>query len=64
MRLAVTVVSPAAGRQADVVIDADPATPVAEVAVQLAPELVERKTPVRLDAITRSPVAGSCASDW
>src|ERR1700733_3859336 len=35
MRLAVTVVSPAAGRRADVVIDADPATPVAEVAAEI-----------------------------
>src|SRR5580658_7590137 len=35
MRLAVTVVSPAAGRQADVVIDADPATPVAEAAAEI-----------------------------
>jgi S-DNA-T family DNA segregation ATPase FtsK/SpoIIIE len=35
MRLAVTVVSPAAGRQADVVIDADPATPVAQAAAEI-----------------------------
>ena len=35
MRLALTVVSPAARRQADVLIDADPATPVAVVAAQL-----------------------------
>ena len=35
MRLAVTVVSPATGRQADVVIDADPATPVAGAAAEI-----------------------------
>jgi DNA segregation ATPase FtsK/SpoIIIE, S-DNA-T family len=35
MRLAVTVVSPAARRWMDVVLDADPATPVAEVAAGL-----------------------------
>jgi DNA segregation ATPase FtsK/SpoIIIE, S-DNA-T family len=35
MRLAVTVVSPAARRWADVLLDADPATPVAEVAAGL-----------------------------
>lgn len=35
MRLAVTVVSVAAGLRADVVIDADPATPVAQVAAGL-----------------------------
>ncbi len=35
MRLAVTVVSPAARRWTDVVLDADPATPVAEVAAAL-----------------------------
>jgi S-DNA-T family DNA segregation ATPase FtsK/SpoIIIE len=35
MRVAVTVVSPAAGLRADVVIDADPATPVAQVAAEL-----------------------------
>jgi DNA segregation ATPase FtsK/SpoIIIE, S-DNA-T family len=36
MRLAVTVVSAAAGRWADVVLDADPATPVADVAAGLS----------------------------
>jgi S-DNA-T family DNA segregation ATPase FtsK/SpoIIIE len=36
MRLALTVVAPVARAQADVVLDADPATPVAEVAEQLA----------------------------
>src|SRR5579875_845277 len=35
MRLALTVVSPAARRQADVLLDADPATPVATVAEEL-----------------------------
>ena len=35
MRLALTVVSPAARRQADVLLEADPATPVATVARQL-----------------------------
>jgi DNA segregation ATPase FtsK/SpoIIIE, S-DNA-T family len=35
MRLALTVVSPAARQTADVLLDADPATPVAEVAAQL-----------------------------
>ena len=35
MRLALTVVSPAARQQADVLVDADPATPVAKVAAQL-----------------------------
>jgi predicted dinucleotide-binding enzyme len=35
MRLTVTVVSPATGQQADVVIDAVPATTVAEVAAEL-----------------------------
>ena len=35
MRLAVTVVSPATGQRADVVIDADPETVVAEIAVEL-----------------------------
>jgi S-DNA-T family DNA segregation ATPase FtsK/SpoIIIE len=35
MRLAVTVVSPAARRFADIVLDADPATPVGEVAAEL-----------------------------
>ena len=35
MRLALTVVSPAARRQADVLLEADPATPVATVAQQL-----------------------------
>jgi DNA segregation ATPase FtsK/SpoIIIE, S-DNA-T family len=35
MRLALTVVSPAARRQADVLLDADPATPVAMVAEEL-----------------------------
>ena len=36
MRLALTVVTPAAGQRADVILDADPATPVAEVAAELA----------------------------
>jgi S-DNA-T family DNA segregation ATPase FtsK/SpoIIIE len=36
MRLALTVVSPATRRWADVVLDADPATPVADVAAELA----------------------------
>ncbi len=36
MRLALTVVSPAVRQQADVLLDADPATPVGEVAVELA----------------------------
>src|ERR1700760_1422481 len=35
MRLALTIVSPAARRQADVLLEADPATPVGEVAAQL-----------------------------
>ncbi|HEX3752772.1 MAG TPA: FtsK/SpoIIIE domain-containing protein [Streptosporangiaceae bacterium] len=35
MRLALTIVSPAAQRQADVLLEADPATPVGEVAAQL-----------------------------
>src|SRR5262245_59606673 len=35
MRLALTVVTPAAGQRADVILDADPATPVAEVAAEL-----------------------------
>ena len=35
MRLALTVVSPAAAAAADVVLDADPATPVAELAAEL-----------------------------
>jgi S-DNA-T family DNA segregation ATPase FtsK/SpoIIIE len=35
MRVAVTVVSPAARQSADVVLDADPVTPVAEVAAEL-----------------------------
>ena len=35
MRLAVTVVSPATRRFADIVLDADPATPVGEVAAEL-----------------------------
>src|SRR5580658_5255050 len=35
MQLTVTVVSPAAGRQANVVIDADPATAVARIAAEL-----------------------------
>ena len=35
MQLAVTVVSPATGQQADVVIDADPETAVAEIAAEL-----------------------------
>ncbi|HEX4255723.1 MAG TPA: FtsK/SpoIIIE domain-containing protein [Streptosporangiaceae bacterium] len=35
MRLALTIVSPAARRQADVLLEADPATPVAEVAGEL-----------------------------
>jgi S-DNA-T family DNA segregation ATPase FtsK/SpoIIIE len=35
MRLAVTAVSPATRQQADVVIDADPAMPVAEVAAEI-----------------------------
>ena len=35
MQLAVTVVSPATGRQADVVIDANPETAVAEIAAEL-----------------------------
>jgi len=36
MRLALTVVSPAARTQADVLLDADPGTPVGEVAAELA----------------------------
>jgi DNA segregation ATPase FtsK/SpoIIIE, S-DNA-T family len=36
MRLALTVVSPGAQRTADVVLEADPATPVAQVAAELA----------------------------
>ena len=36
MRLALTVVTPAAGQRADVILDADPATLVAEVAAELA----------------------------
>ena len=36
MRLALTVVTPAAGQRADVILDADPATPVAAVAAELA----------------------------
>ena len=35
MRLALTIVSPTARRQADVLLEADPATPVAEVAGEL-----------------------------
>ena len=35
MRLTVTVVSPATGRQADVVIEADPGTTLAQVAAEL-----------------------------
>jgi len=35
MRLALTVVSPVAGRTADVVLEADPATPVIEIAAEL-----------------------------
>ena len=35
MRLALTVVSPAARRQADVLLEADPATPVATLAEEL-----------------------------
>jgi DNA segregation ATPase FtsK/SpoIIIE, S-DNA-T family len=35
MRLALTVVSPAARRLADVILDADPATPIEEVAAEL-----------------------------
>ena len=35
MRLALTVVSPAARRTADVVVEADPATPVADIAAEL-----------------------------
>jgi len=35
MRLALTIVSPAARRQADVLLEADPATPVSEVAAEL-----------------------------
>ena len=35
MRLALTVVAPATRFRADVVIDADPATPVADVAAEL-----------------------------
>jgi hypothetical protein len=35
MRLALTVVSPATRNWADVVIDADPETPVAAIATQL-----------------------------
>src|SRR6202012_5545153 len=35
MRLALTIVSPAARRQADVLLEADPATPVGQVAAQL-----------------------------
>src|SRR5437764_1019876 len=36
MRLALTVVTPAAGQRADVILDADPVTPVGEVAAELA----------------------------
>jgi S-DNA-T family DNA segregation ATPase FtsK/SpoIIIE len=36
MRLALTVVTPAAGQRAEVILDADPATPVGEVAAELA----------------------------
>ena len=36
MRLALTVVTPAAGQRADVILDADPATLVGEVAAELA----------------------------
>ena len=35
MRLALTVVSPVARQTADILLDADPATPVADVAAQL-----------------------------
>src|ERR1700759_3523514 len=35
MRLALTIVSPAARRQADVLLEADPATPGGQVAAQL-----------------------------
>src|SRR6266571_7239692 len=36
MRLALTVVSPTIRQRADVLLDADPATPVGEVAVEFA----------------------------
>jgi len=43
MRLALTVVSPATRTQADVLLDADPATPVGEVATELARLLAGRE---------------------
>ena len=47
MRLALTVVSPAARQQADVLLEADPATPVAEVAGRAGPPAPGRAGPGR-----------------
>jgi S-DNA-T family DNA segregation ATPase FtsK/SpoIIIE len=45
MRLALTVVSPADRREADVVLDADPATPVADLAAELEHHLYGGRVP-------------------
>ena len=55
MRLALTVVSPAARQAADVMLEADPATPVAEIAAEL--ERFIRHGPWSIRA--SRPVAGT-----
>jgi len=59
MRLALTVVSPATRRWADVVLDADPATPVADVAAELARMAYgPARAPAAAGRTALDPVAG------
>src|ERR1700689_2297255 len=68
MRLAVTVVCPAARRSADVVLDADPATPMAAIAAELGrfagagagPLYVDRRRVSSRLALAEAPVRDGC----
>ena len=43
MRVALTVVAPATRRAADVLLEADPATPMADIAAELASAVVGQR---------------------
>ncbi len=60
MRLALTVVSPIARHWADVVVDADPATPVGELAAELSTARPRRLTGSRRPRAPETP--RSCSS--
>ncbi len=63
MRLALTVVSPATRRWADVVLDADPATPVADVAAELARMAYGTARAATLPTTEGKAAAGPAAAD-